>query len=112
MNFHRMQTGLIFKPEKPRVEKTGFQAQYLARHALIAGRVHRMQVDAVFEDPNSPWIEYRDTITNYPVRVRKGNEVQAYMRRSHGSMFRWQLRNAKATILNVVHPLVFIKEKK
>lgn len=82
-----MQTGLIFKPEKER--PSGYE-EYLRRQAIIAARVSRMQVDAEFEKPDSPWIEFRDTITNYGVRYNKGKMFQRNLTPQNNRQFIWQ----------------------
>ena len=101
----KTQTGLIFKPEKPRVVKGEYLAQYLERQALIAARVHAMSADAEFEDPTSPWIELRDTITNYPVRYRKGQEIKRRIKPSRS--FLWEQRRDKITIVNTINPIAY-----
>ena len=85
----KTQTGLIFKPEKPRVVKGEYLAQYLERQAYIAGLVYAMSADAEFEDPTSPWIELRDTITNYPVRYHKGRSIQQRLGGPSTHQFKW-----------------------
>ena len=96
----KTQTGLIFKPERPRVGPTEFYAQYREREAQMAARVSAMSADAVFEDPTSPWVELRDTITNYPVRYRKGREIKQRIKPSRS--FLWEQRRGKITIVNVI----------
>ena len=88
----KTQTGLIFKPEKPRVVKGEYLAQYLERQASIAGLVHAMSADAEFEKADSPWIELRDTITNYPVRYSKGRAIQARLGAPASHLFKWQTK--------------------
>jgi hypothetical protein len=81
----KTQTGLIFKPEKPRVRQDEYLAQYLERQALVAGRVHAMSADAEIE---GPWAELRDTLTNYPVRYQRGLAFQK--RIAYDKLFKWQ----------------------
>lgn len=83
----KTQTGLIFKPEKPRAIKSEYMAQYLHRLSLIAGRVSQLCVE---HDLDAEWTEYRDTITNYGVRYGKGREIQKRLAKSNGRLFKWQ----------------------
>lgn len=94
----KTQTGLIFKPERPRVIASEYRAQYLHRMALIAGQVSQLCVE---HDLAPPWDEYRDTIRNFGIRYAKGVALQRAI--THSKSFKWQ-RPRPFSVVNAHYP--------